>query len=450
MKFTNILKSIILEASKYEILLDALTKPTIDKEGNKHNPKLSKEVFDELVKADPTTRLNNVDLTTTNSNEVSKVKAGNYIKWLIKSYLNVPTTTLPGTNGYEKELEEKRLRFMEDLYKVTNYLTKFDRFKSNLPIDKRNIDLLTVKELYELVKDFSLEKTKASKEEKKSAATTYSHPGGEIVFKGNDWTVVKISDTGKLGKDAACFYGGYGLGTSKGETEWCTSAPGLSHFENHIKKGPLYVIIPNNYQGKLGEKSGLPAKRYQFHFETNQFMDADDREIDLVEFLNGRMKELKEFFRPYFIVNGGDSDSLIINGFGHGNIAKYIQLFGFDEKLFESLPKNLKTIEIINPRKTEIIIQLPKVADKLKDLNFLFLDNCIDNIPEYICNLKELEFISLVNNPKLKSIPECIIDLPNLKVLTIRNNQNLVVSKSFEEKGNYVGNGIWFFDNELN
>ena len=33
MKFTNILRNIIVEATKYETLLDALTKPTKDKEG---------------------------------------------------------------------------------------------------------------------------------------------------------------------------------------------------------------------------------------------------------------------------------------------------------------------------------------------------------------------------------------------------------------------------------
>jgi hypothetical protein len=84
MKFTNILRNIIVEATKYETLLDALTKPTKDKEGKKKKALLSKEVYNELVKADPTTRLNDVDLDTEDKNEIAKVKAGNYVQWLVK------------------------------------------------------------------------------------------------------------------------------------------------------------------------------------------------------------------------------------------------------------------------------------------------------------------------------------------------------------------------------
>ena len=40
MKFTSLLKSVILEQSKFEVLFDALTKPSVDKEGKKMKPKL--------------------------------------------------------------------------------------------------------------------------------------------------------------------------------------------------------------------------------------------------------------------------------------------------------------------------------------------------------------------------------------------------------------------------
>jgi hypothetical protein len=41
MRFTSLLKSLIVEQSRFEILLNALTKPGEDKEGNKTKPKLS-------------------------------------------------------------------------------------------------------------------------------------------------------------------------------------------------------------------------------------------------------------------------------------------------------------------------------------------------------------------------------------------------------------------------
>ena len=267
------------EQSRVEILLNALTKSLDDN----IEPKLSREEFNQLLTADPTTRLNNVNIETEDEKEYSKIKAGKYFQWLIKNYLSQET--------------DKKL-FMEDLYKVTEDLIKFDRFKDKIPEELRNIDKLTPKRLYDIVKDFSLEKKKASKEEKQTAAQTYEYPGSEIVFKGSKWTVIKISDKGELGINAACFFGGYHLDTPKGETRWCTSSPGYSHFERYIKDGPLYIIIPNDSSGKTGEKTGLPAERYQLHLSNKhkQFMDSSDSPQKLDKFLDGPMKELKSFF----------------------------------------------------------------------------------------------------------------------------------------------------------
>ena len=74
-----------------------------------------------------------------------------------------------------------------------------------------------------------------SKKEKEIAKSTYEHPGGNVDFRGSDWTIVKITDSSKLGQDAACFYGGYHLSSEKGESNWCTSTPGYSgNFYNYI------------------------------------------------------------------------------------------------------------------------------------------------------------------------------------------------------------------------
>jgi hypothetical protein len=48
MKFTSILKKVILEQSRFELLSDALTKPSKDKEGNKVKPKMSREEFNQV------------------------------------------------------------------------------------------------------------------------------------------------------------------------------------------------------------------------------------------------------------------------------------------------------------------------------------------------------------------------------------------------------------------
>ena len=89
MKFTKLLKDVILENSRFEILRNALTKPSKNKEGKTVKPKLSIQEFIQLVQADPTTRMNNVDPESADSKELEKIKAGKYVNWLIKNYLTL-------------------------------------------------------------------------------------------------------------------------------------------------------------------------------------------------------------------------------------------------------------------------------------------------------------------------------------------------------------------------
>ena len=446
MKFTSLLKSVILEQSKFEVLLNALTKPSVDKEGKKMKPKLSKEEFYELMQADPTTKLNNVDLENSNPEELKKVKAGKFTAWIIKNYLTPKTERQPGERGYEEEVKQAKLTYIEDLSKITNDLNKFIRFKDRIE-GERDLNKLTPSDLYNKVKDFSLEKIKASAEEKKEASKTFEHPGGQVIFRGDDWTVVKISDKAQLGKDAACFYGGYYLEPSKGETRWCTSGPGLTYFERYIKDGPLYVIIKND-DTKLGQKSQLPATRYQFHFPTNQFMDVHDHSIDLVQFLNGPMEELKQIFKPEFakgLTVGGEK--FVVDSFQHGAIGKFIALYGLDE-LIESLPETITEFQIINNRdKTDILIPIPESIGRFKNLKMILLDNCIDSIPDSVCTLPKLRFLALINNPKLTSVPDCIDNLPSLLFLNFKGSPNVKVPQSILDRSTSYGDNMFDLQN---
>ena len=445
MKFTTILKKVILEQqTRFEVLLDNLTKPRKNKDGEKIKPILSKEEFFNLVQGDPTSKMNNI--TIDDVKNYSKIKAGSYVQWLIKQYLNPKTESSSDSDYYRTEVKIMKDRFFEDLYKVTNDLKKFERFKTRLPENFRNINTLNVDELYDLVKDFSLEKTKASKEEKEIAKTTYEHPGGNVDFRGSNWTIVKIDNDTQLGKDAACFYGGHHLESPKGETNWCTSSPGLSYFERYIKDGPLYVIIPNNWDGKVGEKSGLPSDRYQFHFPSNQFMDKYDNPINLVQFLNGEGNEMKEYFKPEFAkgLTTGNGKNFEISNLTDGAMGKFISLYGFDD-LMDSIPTTIEEFKITNNKDNGLIINIPNNIDRFTNLTTLLFDNCIDKVPSSVCNLKKLLFIGFPNNPKLTEIPECIADIESLFVLNIQNSNNVVVPKKIEETTTNFDNGIYGF-----
>ena len=435
MKFTSLLKSVILEQSRFEVLFNALTKPSKDKEGIKSKPKLTKQEFIQLVTADPTTRLNNIDVETADSKELEKVKAGKYVQWIIRNYLTPKTERQLGDNGYDKEVKQVKSTFMEDLYKVTDDLKKFDRFKGKLPSEARDINKLTPDLLYDAVKDFDLTLATTTKTERKTAPV---HPGGKLMYDGDNWKVIEIKDKGAVGKEAACFYGG-----NNQETRWCTSAPGASWFERYIKDGPLYVIFnPNDTD--ISPTTGLPKNRYQFHFPSNQFMDKDDRQQDLVQLLNGPMAELKDFFKPEFakgLTVGGEK--LVIDSFSHGAIGKFIALYGLDD-LIGSLPDTLKEFQIQNrDNKSDVLVKIPEEIGRFKDLNMILLDNCVDSIPNSVCTLPKLRFLALINNPKLKTIPECVADLPNLYFLNLKGSENVQVPQSIQDRGSDMGGGMW-------
>jgi hypothetical protein len=435
MRFTSILKQVILEQSRFEILRDTLTKPAQDKEGNKVKARMTPQEFLAIVQADPTTKMNNIDPETANSKELEKIKAGKYVQWLLKSYLTPKTERQPGDNGYDKEVKQVKETFMEDLYKVTDDLKKFDRFKGKLPAEARDINKLTPDSLYDAVKDFDLTLASTTKAERKSAEV---HPGAKLMYDGDNWRVIEIKDKGVVGKEAACFYGG-----NNQETRWCTSAPGASWFDRYIKDGPLYVIFnPNDTD--VSPATGLPKNRYQFHFPSNQFMDKDDRQQDLVQLLNGPMAELKDFFKPEFakgLTVGGQK--LVIDSFSHGAIGKFIALYGLDD-LIGNLPDTLEEFQIQNrDNKSDITINIPEQIGRFKDLHMILLDNCVESVPDAICTLPKLRFLALINNPKLTSIPECIVDLPSLYFLNLKGSSNVKVPDAIKAKGTDMGGGMW-------
>jgi hypothetical protein len=443
MKFSNIIRNVILEQGRYEILLKTYTTPK--KTGDKVKPaKMKVETLDKLVKADPTTRLD--------GNKIKK--AGEYASWIVKQYLSLqPEDVEYGSPQFERALKQKQELFFEDLYKTTEDLKKFDRFKGRLPQEMRDINSLNIDSLFYAVREFSLEKTKASKEEKKQAATTYEHPGGEVIFRGQEWTVVKINNTGQIGKDAACFYGGYHELSNKGETNWCTSSPGLDYFNGYIKEGPLYTIIPNKemsyYNPDIirGEKSGLPALRYQFHFPSNQFKNPDNRDIDVVKFLNEN-PELKEIFKPEFMKGISKSDGTSVSvEYPKDSASKFIALYGFDE-FFESLPENISNFsftKVGGNNLTNFALKVPSTIGKFKNLNVLHLDNVVQELPKEIGDLKSLMFLSLPNNEHLKSLPKEIANLPNLQIINLKgSNPNVQIPKEIENAVNDEDRNILF------
>ena len=91
----------------------------------------------------------------------------------------------------------------------------------------------------------------------------YNDGDAKLVFNDSEYKVV-VPVTHK----ASCYFGK--------NTRWCTtSAEDDSYHEEYSQAGPLYVILhkPSN-------------TRWQFHFGSEQYMDEQDQDIELVPFSN--------------------------------------------------------------------------------------------------------------------------------------------------------------------
>jgi len=447
MKFTNILKSIILENSRFKVLYDSLVqKPSPEGKAKPDPKKIPFETLKALIFADPTTivpRGAEFDIDTATVEDMEKVKVGKYTNWLIKNFMKPANIQADPSDerAYKAAIKGYQDLFIEDLYKVTGDLKKYERFKNTFPQDKRDIAKLTKDDVYELTKELSLDKTKASKTEKEAASKTYEHPGATVVFRGPSWTVIKIEGTSELQKDAACFYGGSHM-PEKGESRWCTSSPGAEWWKRYLSKGPLYVILPNE-SSNLGQVSGLPVERYQFHFPDQQFMDREDRQQNLVELLNGKLKELKDYFKPEFAKGlVGQNDRKVNITIPDSAAGKFIALYGAVE-IFDNLPDDITSL-IIENKKTEAALDIPPSITRFQKLETLMLDNIVKTLPDSISECKSINFLSLPNNKNLQSLPESIGSMESLSFLNIQNCPNLRIPESMADKFDDIGNGLYF------
>ena len=78
---------------------------------------------------------------------------------------------------------------------------------------------------------------------------------------------------------ASCYYG-------QG-TRWCTAGRTNNMFDHYHNDGPLYVVLP--------KAPAYPGEKYQFHFESGQYMDEQDNPENLKEIIS-RHPSIKKAF----------------------------------------------------------------------------------------------------------------------------------------------------------
>jgi Leucine-rich repeat (LRR) protein len=85
----------------------------------------------------------------------------------------------------------------------------------------------------------------------------------------------------------------------------------------------------------------------------------------------------------------------------------------------------------------EIKVPTFNLGDKLKrfkNLKILHIEGLLNELPDEIGELRNLEFISVPNNPNLTKISEKIAQLPNLQVLNLRNSPKAQLPPAVQEK----------------
>ena len=168
--------------------------------------------------------------------ELSKMDPtnGKYLHWIVREYVN----------GYF---------LSEDVSQVKDVLEQFHKRKQQL--NQKDINQYNFQELEDLMDEMKEQESPTSKRQQAQAIKT---EGAKVIAQDSSGTIVEL-----LTQEAANYYG-------KG-TKWCTTADNDNMFGYYAKKGPLYVLLGND------------GRKYQFQFETKQFVDEKDRNVDISE-----------------------------------------------------------------------------------------------------------------------------------------------------------------------
>lgn len=466
MKFNSVLRKLLVENSRFKVLYDKMVLPSEKALGK--NPKakglINFDILKQIIFADPKTKApDNFDIEGASIADMEQVKIGEYTQWLLK-YFVAPIlpedikSIDPKSEEFKKYIKEYKKFYLEDLFKLTERLEYYDRVKKykEFPADKKDINKLNPNDLYDIFINFKEPERKIKEKEKSQARKTregFKHTGSTVTYEDDQWIVLEIpKDAGTAGKDAAIYYGGF-KDVKNGESDWCTSSTGLNWYEKHINQGPLFVVFPQDDKGQVGKRTGLPSERYQFHFETNQFMDREDHRLDkgdVAGFFNNR-PALKEFFKPYFLKSAGkQSKTQDPNLFEFtyskssrdlGGIA--VVLYGMDE-LINNIP--LTVSKIIIKSDTPLVVDLPEdFGDKYQNLKSLTLQNCINKLPDSIGNLKKMTTLTIPNNPGLKELPSTLINLRDtLDFINIKGSEQVKIPDNLKEIVQDQGGGFLY------
>lgn len=159
----------------------------------------------------------------------------------------------------------------EDLDIIKQNLELFKKVSPKLDANQRDINRYSLKELREILKNFEEKEAEdlMSKREKKGRSGSARKEFDTLMSEGNFHVFIPRTTA------ASCSLGR--------NTHWCTASDPettQNQFDYYSKKGDIYTIW-------LGS-TDKPERKFQVHYEENQFMDEDDEPIssDDIELLS--------------------------------------------------------------------------------------------------------------------------------------------------------------------
>jgi len=149
----------------------------------------------------------------------------------------------------------------EDICKYKDYFNIFDRQKRKYPSQDIN-QYKTEKDLTTFIDtSIQLQGEEAEDPSKQKGISKEDKYKQYYIGSVDGFNVYKLPENSPQLYGTSCE-----LGTG---TQWCTATGNTrAHFDSYIEQGPLYIFI----------KPGTNEK-YQFHYESNSFMDKNDRNI---------------------------------------------------------------------------------------------------------------------------------------------------------------------------
>lgn len=332
-----------------------------------------------------------------------------YLQWIMNMYTRILKDREPSTLFISDEnvAGSAAYLFFEDLSKLKHTLDLFHKIKSTrlVPISER--DIYTYKTISDFIGAVFM-MSSVSTEINTNVFTNkelsaISDGSAEIVHQDNDWIVVHTKT--KSANDA------FGE-----QTTWCTAGTryGSNMFDSYNSRDKLFVMVKNSVEANSHIKH-QPDNRLQFHFQSNQYMDALDRSVNILKFFDANTG-IKMFFRDHII-------SLIKPSTSLDETINLLTKFGLVKELIPILQqKKIKNLDLSGILSKQNAFELDDLG-QLSTLEELTIRNCnLEVFPKSIRHLHNLKKLRLSGN-KIEKIPDWVNELHHLQILNIMQNR---------------------------